>query len=106
MLSGAPGKLEILVINISVFLPFLYKLISYGISLDLQDNMVIKNQDYFCHSRIRNKYTCDYLTGTLLCIPNLPPGSTSLAIYTIYAQVSCIVQLTSKCTLLTQALNP
>ena len=42
--TGAPCKLVILVINIlrvniSVFLPFLYKLISFGISLDLQDNM-------------------------------------------------------------------
>ena len=67
---------------------------------------MIKNQGYFCHSRIRNRNTSDYLTGALLCIPHLPVSSTSLALYTIYAQVSCVVQLPSKCTLLTQALNP
>ena len=67
---------------------------------------MIKNQGYFCHSRIRNRNTYDYLTGAPLCIPHLPVGSTSLALDVIYAQVSCVVQLSSKCKLLTQALNP
>ena len=33
------SEFEIARVNCSVFLPFLYKLVRFGISLDLQDNM-------------------------------------------------------------------
>ena len=53
-------------------------MISFGILLDLQDNIYSKNPSRFCHNKIKNKNTSDFLSGAVWCIPHLPVGSISL----------------------------
>ena len=52
---GAQGKLVIIEINISMFFAILHKLIRFGISLDLQDNINNREPRSFCHSKIEKK---------------------------------------------------